>query len=350
MNFVQSDLNKVSKYTLRLRKSIFNNDKNKAKEYYDHFKYHIQLGGLDNQDLNKKFEFIDDIINKLTSNTNYKSYDELYKNLSGCTENAKTLKTTNDDLQLQIKELNSKLTESTNNIANIETIKTRDEQIIVLNNNIQSLNLQLEDLKKQNEKLSSDERELDTMKKILDKIYATTKVLNGEIEKKNKTVVDKIEKYQKIIDKIEGQFKMNIDDEDPTQFSKALEELENRLKKSTEHEKNLTNANNQIYGLQKQLSDLNKITNQLSETSKKLLETQQQLSELENSIKKKDLEIDELQKQNNQLKTEKKLNNEQINDIASKLDNKLKELLIKIYGSESLVESIIQGKPFDDKV
>ena len=43
MNFLQlNDFNKISKYVIRLRKSIETNDVNKVREYYDHLKYHIQ--------------------------------------------------------------------------------------------------------------------------------------------------------------------------------------------------------------------------------------------------------------------------------------------------------------------
>lgn len=74
-NFSISNTNKISKYIIRLRKSIKSNENNKVLEYYDHLKYHIQLGGINgdekNNNINNLTEYIysiDTIISNITKN------------------------------------------------------------------------------------------------------------------------------------------------------------------------------------------------------------------------------------------------------------------------------------------
>ena len=347
MNFLQSDLNKVSKYTIRLRKSIKNNDKDKVKEYYDHFKYHIQLGGLDQQDLENKFQLIETLIENLADNKKgYKSFDELYKELSQCNLDKKDFKQQNDDLLKQITDLNQQLVKSTESVEQINTIKQKEDELTTLNQQITQLNKTIIDLKEESDKIKSldetKDEKLKNLNAIIKEIFKKEELTSDELDTQTKQVVSKIDRYDEIIKKIKEQIK-DIDDSDNSKFSSALEQLVSRLQQSKDLEIDLTNAKNQINELNTKLEDINK-------TSTELNDAQTKIASLNDDIKQKDIKIQELSDKIEALNKEKESNDNEINKFADNFEKKLKSLLKQIYGSDELVDSIIQGNVFNENL
>ena len=347
MNFLQSDLNKVSKYTVRLRKSIKNNDKDKVKEYYDHLKYHIQLGGLNQEDLENKFKLMETLIENLADNKKgYKSFDDLYKELSQCNLDKKDFKQQNDDLSQQIKDLNQQLLKSTESVEQIKTIKEKDDELTTLNKQIVQLNTTIDDLKVESEKIKSlDETKNENLKNlntIIKEIFKKEELTSNELDTQTKQLVAKIDRYDEIIKKIKEQIK-DIDDIDNSKFSSALEQLVLRLQQSEDLKKDLTDAKNQIDELNTKLEDINK-------TSSELADAQIKIVSLNADIIEKDNKIQELTDKIKVLNNEKESNDNEINKFADNFETKLKLLLKQIYGSDQLVDNIIKGNVFDENL
>ena len=151
-NFNTINTNKIQKYICRLKKSVVENDKEKIINYYDHLKYHIQLGGNENQkdssEITKTINSIDKIISNIISNiTNEQTiYSKLNQNLNlnlsndlkKCNDEKKELHEQNTKLENDLKELNDKLTQNKNNLEDLEKIKTKN--ISSLNDKIENLN------------------------------------------------------------------------------------------------------------------------------------------------------------------------------------------------------------------
>lgn len=342
MNFLSSDLNKVSKYTIRLRKSVMNNDDLKIKEYYDHLKYHIQLGGLEQKDLEEKFKLFDSIITNLTNTEKgYKSFDNLYQELSKCNNEKTNSIVENNSLNAKIIELNKQLIDSTESVKQIDLIKqkdtTKDDKINELNKKIAKLNETIQDLELENK---NNKEKLANFYTIIKEISNVKDLTINELKKQIEQVVDKISRYDEIIERIKGQIK-DINNTDKNTFLNALVTLNSKLEKATELETQLKNANSKIDELSKKLVNIETIQVELEENKAKI-------KKLDDSIIEKDDEIKELTQKINILNNEKTTNDKTIYEFANNLDKKLKELLIKIYGSETIVDNIIDGKQFNE--
>ena len=175
MNFVNPDLKKVSKYTLRLKKSIFNNNKKKINEYYDHFKYHIQLGGIVEQDIQKKIQSFENHILKISEKINdLKSFDTINEELSTSNTEKSLLESKNTELEKKINELNEKLNESVKSIESVNTSK--DKEISDLNTQIESLNSQIKDLENKLNQLNNDDN-IELSKRLLTELFLSTYLL-----------------------------------------------------------------------------------------------------------------------------------------------------------------------------
>lgn len=338
MNFSQSDLNKISKYTIRLRKSIQKNDNLKINEYYDHLKYHIQLGGNDNNNgdtyfdktvLTDKFKLLDTLISNLKdSNKGYKTFDNLYNELTQCNKDKMASDEQIVSLNEQIKNLNGDKLSLQSSINELNTIEQKNEQV-------NDLNLKIKDLNETIQKFKSD-------KIIIDEIFNKIELTTDDLKKQTKEIVVKISRYDDIINKIKDQLQ-DIENQDNEKFLSALEELELRLKQSTDLQSQLEKSNTQIDDLNSKLSNLN-------ETEQKLNEVTNQIEELKKSNTEHTNTIDLLNKQIMKLIEEKNSNDKTIDEIANNFDSQLKLLLNAIYGSEILVDNIIDGKSFGDKI
>jgi DNA repair exonuclease SbcCD ATPase subunit len=200
-------------------------------------------------------------------------------------------------------------------------------------------------MKLASETMKSEDKDKDEKLKnfntIIKEIFNKDQMTSDELEIQTKQVKLKITRYDEIIKKIKEQIQ-DIDNDDEGKFSSALEELDSRLKKSKELEKELTDTKNKMTDLEKQLEDISKTSNDLT-NAKSQIET------LDTSIKQKDDEIAKLKDQIEEFKKEKESNDKSIDDFASNFDEKLKSLLNQIYGSESLAKSIIEGTAFNEE-
>lgn len=353
MNFVQTDLNKVSKYTLRLRKSILNNEQNKTKEYYDHLKYHIQLGGLEEEQLKSKFEQLDKLIETLSDKSKgYKTFKTINNELSQCNQDKGDLEAKNKELQNQFMELQKELESSTKGVAQIneivdkKEIKDKDDKIKSLNNEIDELNNKIPDLEKQVEKLKEEnsnfDNELNTLKQIVDKIFGKSKLTDEQIKSKSEELMEKISRYEEILKKLKSEAE-NIDSTEKERFNQAIQEIEYRLKNSNELKENLEKITEENKKLQDELDKVKK-------TSDELNKTQSELKSLERTIKDKDDKINELNDEIRELQTEKETKDKKIDEFSRTFDEKLKKLLNTIYGTPELVDNIFNGTKLDDTV
>ena len=351
MNFLQSYLNKVSKYTIRLRKSIKNNDNDKVKEYYDHLKYHIQLGGFDQTELENKFESVQTLIDNLSnnlSNKGYKSFNSLYTELSKCNKDKTDAETLNKDLNKQITELNQKLLLSTESIEKIDSVNDnkKDIKITELNKDIEDLNKNIAELKLESAKIKSkneiNDNKLKNFDTIILEINKNEETASDNLELQTKEIVNKISRYNEIINKIKNQIS-DIDNADKEKFDKALGALVSKLEESEKQLKELKIATTTIEDLKKKLVNIDNI-------STKLKEAESKIDELAKSIEEKDKKIEELTTQITELEKEKESNDKSINDFTANFDEKIKELLKTIYGSENLVNSIIDGTVFNENI
>ena len=326
MNFSKSNLNKVSKYTSRLLKSFNANDQNKTKEYYDHFKYHIQLGGLDKEELGKKFESIDTLINGLKLPNGYKSFDKLYGELSKCNTDKSSLVEQNEKLTAQIEKLTKDLSEKTESITQIEsTIKNDNE----LNDQIVQLNKTIEDLK--------SEKEINTnnYKTILRELGLTEKETSNDIKEKITKMQEKISRYDELINAISKQVQETGND-DNIAFENAIKTLQEKSKASEEMKIELEESKEKV-------DELNEQITKLQETSSELAKIRAELEKQTELINEKDNEISKLEKEIKELKDDKESNDEMINKYTNQFEEKLNLLLTEIYGSKDFSEAIIKG-------
>ena len=232
MNFLQlNDFNKISKYVIRLRKSIETNDVNKVREYYDHLKYHIQLGGVgDNLDeLTKKFNIVDDIIKKISSKPDNKTFNQLNDELVKCnnekedySKQIKKLfrisKIFGKDSDKNIKDLEEKITKYTNIIHQIENeskvtnlnetgeldkVESALKEIFSRLRESNSLKEQLENITKENNELQNKIEKQKNITKELERVNTDFKDLEKLVEQKDKEIVELTDKIKELEIKVE---------------------------------------------------------------------------------------------------------------------------------------------------
>lgn len=343
MNYSQSDLNKVSKYAIRLRKSFKNNELIRTKEYYDHFKYHIQLGGLEGENnktdvLAEKFKILDKIINNLKEDNNkYKNYNTLNDDLTKCQTEKEDLNSRIVELTKKNSDLENKLKDSVSNIKTIEQIKSeKNESETELNNQIRSLNEKIS-------KLEQNNNNVEKLIEILNIIDDKKDLTLANISTKSENLKKKMTNYQTIITKIKKNLNNNDIDFDNEKIEEGVKELEKRLNNSKK-------LNSELETAKQQIELLNKSNEECAIIKTELDNNKSRLNELNDQIIQKEITIKELKEQNEQLTKEKKSNELQINNLASEFESKLKELLVTIYGNNNLVEAIYTGNKLNDTV
>ena len=222
MSFEISDINKLSKYTIRLKKSILNNDINKINEYYDHLKFHVQLGGVEPSELVN----IDKIIEEISNNVNKKDENitNLKKELIECNKEETVFKDKNIELENKIKELNKELTEKID-LNKINEINIKDDKIKELNTSINNLNSTIDDLqdniKNLNDKNLDINNKYNSINESLDLIFKNANITSDELNKKIEEVNNKINRYYKIINDTKKNIN-DIDNNDESKFNTAL--------------------------------------------------------------------------------------------------------------------------------
>ena len=340
-----TDFNKISKYTIRMKKSFKNNKTNKTKEYYEHLKYHIQIGGT-LTDIEDKFKILDNLINTLSDNSKgYKTFDDLHKDLSKCNSDKTNLQSTITELTTKIDTLEEKMKETADSVSKVDKIKNKEEEEIKkLNEEITTLNTKINEFKQQVDKLTetntNESKELTNLNLMLDNIYKITEIVSGTIDEKNEKLLEKIKKYQEITTTIKKQL-LEIDLSDKEKFQTALTEIETRLKDSQSLHEQLDIANLSIENLTKQLDEART-------TSSDLEQSQRKIKELEISFQSKNLEIESLKNKITSMETEKKTNDEKLNKLSADFNNKLSNLLTTIYGNSKIVQDILKGDKFNE--
>lgn len=331
MNYSQQDLNKVSKYAIRLRKSIITNNSNQIEKYYKYLKFHIQSGGINNDELDEKTELLDNIISNLSKTKSNISFDELNKKLKTCNDN-------NDKLEKEKKKLTIDLQEnltSVNKISEIE--KLNIEQL----KKISELNKNIEELQQKSKDNESSDVKLQNIRTIIKEILNKSDDLSDDLEQEKKELIKKITKYNDIIIKIKEHLNIN-DFENDDKLNDALNKIELKLKNSQYIENALINTKHETDKLNQKIKLLEQKTNDLSNIKHEKNNLEKINKDLEN-------ENNNLKNENKELIEDKKLNDEKINSFISEFDSKLNNMLMQIYGNKTIVDNIIQGTRIDDK-
>lgn len=337
---------KISKYSLRIKKSIFKKNNKKIQEYYDHLKYHIQKGGSSEQ-LKNKFENLDNLIKNITYSKGYQTYDNLIQDLNKCNNDKNDLSEKNIELQSRLNYALSDLPQiSKKEMLKNEKTTSLNEQIDMLNEKIKLLQHNEQEQEKVIEEKNKIDEEKDNIirdktndiKKIselLENIYEHSNIIGDDIEKKTSELNNKIEKYNKIIDIINDKivtFKDDIESFEFENFNNALDTLKQKLSNAEQNNLLLDEIKMENISIKNKLKEHENVIKQSNELKEIILSKNNEIEELKNKILI--------------LEKENKENEEKINKISIEFENKLRELLIQIYGNNDLVDDIIDGNSF----
>ena len=361
MNLMQiSDFNKVSKYVIRLRKSVIRNDINKIGEYYDHLKYHIQLGGEPKQieELQSKFDSIDQIIKNLKadSGSKYKYSGITVDDLETCTKQKEELETTlakaTDEVEKLKTELEAKTSES-EEIKKLSDTKTEEEKEINKTvDNLKELNqkliLQIDGLRSESK---TSKQQVEDIEKKLQEVFELYGIVEDSVEKRLSVLKDKADNYKQMIKKINDEATgMDLTG------ANELEKFESAIKAIKAKSDNVKNTETELSELKESLSDSKKEKEELAEKLKELEAKISTLDDLKTQLNNKDKQIAELEEKNKSLENankemvdEKEQVNKELTSIASTFDSKLKLLLETIYGKEQIVEDLMNGVKIGDR-
>lgn len=356
-NLDKLNTNKISKYIIRLRKSIKNNKHEKTLEYYDHFKYHVQLGGKINSNdknnnmiqLTESLNSIDTIISNITKNetTNNNLENDLKKCNIDKIELVKQITNLNDELN----ELKLKLSETIKQNEKIDKIKTKqNEEILSLNTKIDKLNEETIKLKDWIKKIETEKNTSDSKLKTIKESLLSFFNISGDVEinldKELNNVREKISKYENIIKHILSKTEnVNLNE------TGELEKYETALLNIKIRSENATKLENELESIKKQNEELSKHIKYVDEITKDLELKNLDIEKFKNTITSKDNEIkllstqlEEYKKKINELENIIDDKSNQIDKIALEFDIKIKELLKKIYNDNTdLINKIISG-------
>jgi len=350
-----TDFNKISKYSIRMKKSFKNNDSDKVKEYYDHLKYHIQIGGNDIKTVEDKFKSLDDLIEKVSTNVtsnNYPTFTVLHEKLTKCNEEKTSLQTEIDTLKSEHEKLKTELKtniETATKVSEIENTTAKDDEIKKLNSDILNLNNKITELGEQLEKIRNDNvietdkktSEIEKLNLMLEKIFQQAGITIEGIDNKNTELLDKIKKYQEIITEIKNQLNI-IESDGDEKLTKALKELKTRLEACTVLQENFDVSEKQIKTLTEELEKIKNISDDLEAK-------EEQIKVLTKKNEEQDIQIKELNETIEEMKKEKETNNNQINKFVENFEEKLKTLLKSIYGDSATVDNILNGIKYSEK-
>ena len=354
MNLMNTlEFNKISKYVIRLRKSVIKNDINKISEYYDHLKYHIQLGGDSEniKELQSKFDSIDKVINNLKTQPGTKYlYSGVSSDLETCNKDKIDLETKLASAKDELEKLKSQLLSKTNELDGVNKLKeakTEEEK---------KINEELALLKETNEKLNSQIKELTSQSELskekiisaentLEKVFGLYEIIGDSIETKMDTLKDKINNYKEMIKKINDEAANNklTGTNELEKFESAIRALKEKSDNAIEIEQKLEKLQESLLATQKEKNDL---AIELNELKTKTSETQtlaSQLEEKEKQITELKARNETLEKENKAMIDDKEKINEQLTSVASTFDSKLRALLETIYGSNEIVSELMNG-------
>ena len=306
-------LEKISKYTYRLKKSFKQNDFNKSAEYLSHLKHYIQqTGGNEQDELNNKFEKLEKILNKIKTEPNL---------------NIKKQVSEKEEELLKVKEEAEKLTKALE-VAK-KALKTSQDNIKEKSQNnedIEKLNKEIEKLKSQ---LDTSEGDKENKFKIMSSLENEINDLKAQNESEKKNYENKIQKYNEIF------LGLVTSDEIADLDSDQNNKIKDAVKKITDK---LSNAQNTIDENQKLTAELNTLQEQL----KNLVEIQNELTASKTTIEKLEKELANEKTKNVTLEESLNDNNRFISDKASQLDTAINALLSNFY-DQSTVNQILNA-------
>jgi chromosome segregation ATPase len=353
MNFLQqNDFNKISKYVIRLRKSFETNDVNKVREYYDHLKYHIQLGGAnDNLDeLTKKFDIVDDIIKKISSKPDNKTFNQLNGELIKCNNEKEDYTKQIASLKNQINELKKELIDETKTEERIKKLSAEHDQTI------QNLNKQIDELNELNNGLNeqiktitgennSSVQKFKDLERSLEELFRISKIFGKDSDKNIKDLEEKITKYTNIIHKIENESKVtNLNETgELDKVESALKVIFARLQETNSLKEQLQNLTTENKKLQDQIEKQKNIIKELERVNTDFEDLEKLVELKEKEIIKLTDRIKELETKVGQMEEDKNNNDKYIDKVANEFDEKIRALLKTIYGNDSLVNELMQG-------
>ena len=237
------------------------------------------------------------------------------------------LKKQNEDLETQIKNLRSEITEY------LEQIKQKEKIFDEINNTQKKININMQDLENRNKSLNLTINEknllINKLQSELDKINLTINELNQknlsliqelETEKNNDSLneqenIKNISQYNELNNKISTLFtEIGNKDKIITQLNNEHAELSKQISDFI-LEKNQTMEN-----ITKKEEEINKLQQNIYELNNKISENNEKINQIITEKKEKNEEIAELKKNLN----ESKQNIEEKNDIIKKLNNKLR--------------------------
>ena len=358
MNFMNvSDLNKISKYVIRLRKSVEKNDKKKINDYYEHLKYHIQLGGNpgDNltdsklKDMEKRFESIDKVIKMLgTPEGEPFKYETVKTDLDKSIEEKAALETKLTEVTAKMEEATAALAkqaEETKQIkksdeSKIAKDKELSEQIEKLNKTIGELNEKIKDLTTENAKSAETVQAFGTKFKEIFELYD---IAEEDLAKKIELLRQKSKNYKEIINKINEQ----KDSKETGELEKFKEAIEKFNAKSEEVKK----VQEELEELKKELSDAKEKSEKQKENLEKIEllgvekeKLEKQISENGEKIKELEEANKKLQEENKTLLTDKEKLEKELDTFSEEFNKKLIELLESIYGNSQIVSTLMSGE------
>lgn len=362
MDFINvSDFNKISKYVIRLRKSVEKNDKKKINDYYEHLKYHIQLGGNpgDNltdsklKDMEKRFESIDKVIKMLgTDEGNKFKYGTVKTDLDKSIEEKAALETKLTEVTAKMEEATAALAKQAEETKQIKQLdeskiakdKELSEQIEKLNSTIEELNKKIIDLTDKNTVSANTIQAFGTKFKEIFDLYDITEL---DLAKKIDLLKEKSINYKEIINKINEQ----KDLKETGELEKFKEAIEKFNAKSKEVEKVQT----ELEELKNQLKDAKDLSVKQEENLKKIESLEAEKDNLQKEITEKNIKIKELEEANNKLQEENKALladrekvEKELDTFSEEFNKKLRELLESIYGNPQIVSTLMSGEKISD--
>ncbi len=351
-NFNTINTNKVSKYIIRLKKAIKNNNNRQTiLNYYEHLRYHIQLGGTDkSNDLKKKVnDFFDGIISGIDSEKTINS--NLDMDLKKCNDEKKQFEQENKKLSDELGELNTKLSEYIKKNEDIEKIKTKhNEDIKSLNSKIDELNGEKSKLENETkviiENNSNLEKKLDNIKTIISKLFNISGDIEIDLDKEINIIKEKILKYEKVIKNIlsKADGKNLNENGELEKYESALIEIKSRSDNAQNLEKELEKIKKQNEDLISQTKSIDEITKNLSKKNEEIIKLESIITDKDNEIKLLTTQVNEQKNKITELENTINNNTKEMNDIALDFENKIILLLNEIYSNnQKIVQEILKG-------
>ena len=237
------------------------------------------------------------------------------------------LKKQNEDLENQIKNINSEITKY------LEQIKQKEKIFDEINNTQKKININIQDLENKNKSLNLTINE----KNIL------INKLKSDLDKQNLTINELNQKNLSLIQELEAEKnKDSLNDQENIKNISQFNELNNKIStlfiEIGNKDKTITKLNNEHAELSKQISDfileknnnmesikkkeeeINKLQQNIYELNNKISDNNEKINQIITEKKEKIDEISELKKNLN----ESKQSIEEKNDIIKKLNNKLR--------------------------